>query len=988
MIKASMMTRHITAAMMAMTLSAVATAQTFTEWHDLEVNEVNRYPVHTEVMPSTSKTVSLEGLWKFKWVENADERPTDFYTLKYDDSSWGTMPVPGMWELNGYGDPVYVNIGFAWRGHFYNNPPEVPIKDNHVGSYRRTITIPADWKGQQVIAHFGSVTSNIYLWVNGKYVGYTEDSKIPTEFDITKYVKSGDNLIAFQTFRWCDGSYDEDQDFWRLSGVARSCYLYTKNPKTQISDIRITPDLVNNYTDGTLTVVAKVKGKAEMLYTLKDAEGNTVFEEKAGPTATFKVKNPKKWSAETPYLYTLTVKQTGGEEIPIKVGFRKVEIKNAQVLVNGQPVLIKGANRHELDPDKGYVVSRERMIEDIKLMKQLNVNAVRTCHYPDDPVWYDLCDEYGLYVCAEANQESHGFGYGEGAKKLAPLFYKQVMERNQHNVLTKFNHPSIIFWSLGNETCMSQNFLDAYNWIKSQDKSRPVQYEQAHAGEGTDIFCPMYYSHWHCEEYAKKESSVKPLIQCEYAHAMGNSGGGFKEYWDLVRKYPKYQGGFIWDFVDQGLRDKNDKQKFLYGGDYNDYDASDNNFNCNGFITADRKCTPQAYEYAYYYQNIWTEAVDLDKGIIRVKNENFFRNLDYVRLHWTLTANGEKNQEGYIDNLNVAPQKTAEVKIPYKLYDKDVELLLNVNYETKKKEGLLDAGHSVAHQQLAISAYPYKMNVALQTRKADDKKTQAITPRPLPYTIRPSFWRAVTDNDMGAGLQNKHRAWRNPEAVCTSRIQSGNVTTETYRMNSVKATLKMIYETISDDVTKVTESIVFDADVKDIPRMPRFGVVMLMPYNMDKSEFYGRGPVENYADRKSSQNIGIYQLTADQQFFPYVRPQETGSKCDIRWWKQGDIEIFSDTCFSAAALHYEVRDLDEGQHKAQRHPQDVKRSQHTCLYIDQQMAGVGGVDSWSGNAEALPPYRVEARNRTFTFYIKELKRNGSETSLTTDAVHN
>ena len=960
--------RHgrLMAVAVALATVTAASAQTFTEWHDLEVNEVNRYSAHTEVMSSTAKTLSLEGQWKFKWVENADERPTDFFKLGYDDSAWGTMPVPGMWELNGYGDPVYVNTGFVWRGHFWNNPPEVPVKDNHVGSYRRTVTIPKDWKGQQVIAHFGSVTSNMYLWVNGKFVGYSEDSKIAAEFDITKFVKPGDNLIAFQCFRWCDGSYDEDQDFWRLSGVARSCYLYTKNAKTQITVLRITPDLVNNYADGTLTVDAKVKGTAKLLYTLKDAAGNVVFEKTAGAQATFDVKAPKKWSAESPYLYTLTVKQPGGDEIPVKVGFRKVEIKNSQVLVNGQPVLIKGANRHELDPDKGYVVSRERMIEDIKLMKQLNVNAVRTCHYPDDPVWYDLCDEYGIYVCAEANQESHGFGYGDEGKRVAPLFHTQIMQRNQRHVQTKFNHPSIIFWSLGNETCMSQNFLDAYKWIKTQDLSRPVQYEQAHGGEGTDIYCPMYASQWHCEDYARKETSKKPLIQCEYAHAMGNSGGGFKEYWDLVRKYPKFQGGFIWDFVDQGMRDKKDKTKFLYGGDYNDYDASDNNFNCNGFVTADRKLTPQAYEYAYYYQNVWTEAVDLDKGIIRVKNENFFRPLDYVRLHWTLTANGVKAQDGYIDNLNIAPQQTAEVKVPYTLYDKDVELLLTVSYELKKDEPLLKAGHSIAHQQFALSDYPYGMFVA--DAIADGKPQTA--PLPLPYTMRPSFWRAVTDNDMGAKIHNRYRAWNNPEVICTSRKSEGNVVTETYRINATKATLTMTYETMTDKLTKVTESIVFDADAKDIPGMPRFGVVMLLPYDMDKSEFYGRGPVENYADRKMSQNIGIYSLTADEQFFPYVRPQETGSKCDIRWWRQGDIEILSDTCFSAAALHYEVRDLDEGQHKQQRHPQDVKRSAHTCLYIDQQMAGVGGVDSWSGNAEALRPYRVDAKNRTFTFYIK------------------
>lgn len=965
--------RHLAVFTMMCAGANSAGAQTFTEWHDLEVNAVNRYPAHTDVMSTTAKQISLDGTWKFNWVANADERPTDFFQLGYDDSQWGTMPVPGNWEMNGYGEPVYVNVGFIWRGHFNSNPPDVPVKDNAVGSYRRTVTIPKDWKGQQVIAHFGAVSSNMYLWVNGKYVGYSEDSKVAAEFDITKFVKPGENLIAFQSFRYCDGSYCEDQDFWRLSGVARSCYLYTKKPKQQITDIRITHGLAEDYVDGTLKVDAKVKGSQKLRYTLTDAEGKVVFDQTAGAQASFTVKNPKKWSAEIPYLYTLTVNQPKGDNIVMKVGFRRVEIKDSQVLVNGKRVMIKGTNRHEIDCDGGYVMSREAMIKDIKLMKELNINAVRTCHYPDDPTWYALCDEYGIYVCAEANQESHGFGYGDWGKKVAPLFHTQIMERNQRNVQTYFNHPSIIFWSLGNETCMSQNFLDAYNWIKTQDLSRPVQYEQAHGREGTDIYCPMYHSQPGCEGYAKNDANKKPLIECEYNHAMGNSSGGFKEYWDLVRKYPKFQGGFIWDFANQGLRDKKDPNKFLYGGDYNDYDGSDNNFNCNGFITSDRKLTPQAYEIAYYYQNIWTEWADKDKHIIRVKNENLFRSLDYVTLEATVvTEKGDaftyriKNQKPGQSGLDIAPQETKDIPLELQIPADANEVLLNVKFILNKDEGLLKAGHVVAHNQLVIRAYDYQRAIAEKVKAAEVKPAK---PMPLPYTMRPSFWRAVTDNDMGAGLQNKHRAWNNPETVCTSRVTNGNVVTETYRINATKSTLTMTYETLADNVIKVTESIKFDADAKDVPRLPRFGVVMLLPYELTWSDFYGRGPIENYTDRRFSQDIGHYRLTADQQFFPYVRPQETGSKCDIRWWKQGDIEIISDSAFSAAALHYEVRDLDEGQQKRQRHPQDVKRSAYTCLYIDQQMAGVGGVDSWSGWAEALSPYRIEPKDRSFTFYI-------------------
>ena len=523
---------------------------TFTEWHDLQVNDLNRFAMHTTYfayediqkalkgdMYKSDNFLSLHGDWKFNWVENADQRPTNFYLTDLNDASWKTMPIPGMWELNGFGDPEYVNSGFAWRGHFDQKPPAVPVKDNHVGSYRRVITLPEAWEGKQVIAHFGSVTSNIYLYVNGEFVGYSEDSKVATEFDITPYVKPGENLIAFQTFRWCDGSWCEDQDFWRLSGVARDTYLYARDTSNGIVNISITPDLENNYQDGILNIRTEVKGSPIIEYSLLNANGieviksNVDFRRVSRGVSRFTLRNVKKWTAETPYLFTLiaTVKDRKGnivEVIPQKVGFRKVEIRNSQLLVNGQPVLIKGADRHELDPDGGYVISRERMIQDIQVMKRLNINAVRTCHYPDDPIWYDLCDEYGLYVTAEANQESHGFGYGPNAEAKKEQFAKQILERNQHNVETYFNHPSIIVWSLGNETVNGPNFEAAYDWIKAKDQSRPVQWEQAgRDGRNTDIFCPMYYPTWSCESYATDPNYTRPLIQCEYDHTMGNSYG-------------------------------------------------------------------------------------------------------------------------------------------------------------------------------------------------------------------------------------------------------------------------------------------------------------------------------------------------------------------------------------------------------------------------------------------------------------------------------
>lgn len=1015
---------------------------TFTEWHDLNVNQINRFPCHTSYFAfesldaargdkkASANYISLNGKWKFNWVENADQRPADFFAAGYDDSKWGEMPVPGIWELNGYGDPEYVNTGFGWRGHFKDNPPEVPVKDNHVGSYRRVINIPASWNGRQIVAHFGSVTSNMYLWVNGRFVGYSEDSKIAAEFDITKYVKPGENLIAFQTFRWCDGSYCEDQDFFRLSGVARDCYLYSRDKNVQLADIRVTPDLVNNYVDGTLTINATLKGKTNNVdFVLTDAKGNKVAEAKAGGKVnvglTMEVKNPNKWSAETPYLYTLTAVVTDAkgkvaEVVPVRVGFRKVEIKDAQVLVNGKHIYIKGANRHEMDPDLGYVMTRERMIQDLTIMKKMNINAVRTCHYPDDPEWYDLCDEYGIYLCAEANQESHGFGYGDDAPTKKPMFAKQIMERNQRNVQTFFNHPSIIFWSLGNETVNGDNFMAAYKWIKTQDTSRPVQFEQAHGGENTDIYCPMYLNQDGCERYAKNPRFNKPLIECEYAHMMGNSGGGFKEYWDLVRKYPVFQGGFIWDFVDQALHgtDANGVEIYKYGGDWNNYDPSDNNFNCNGLISPDRNYNPHAYEVAYYYQSIWTAPVDLNAGKISVHNENSFRDLSNYRLCWTLMADGRAVQNGTVNDLNVAPGQTAEITLPYSLADVKGEIMLNIDYKLKSAEPLMAEGQTVAYQQLPVTGYTpaaYAATDKPKTKTTNKKNETVMTVGNDQFTVefskasgfitryeyagkqllgeggtlKPNFWRAVTDNDMGAGMNRKAKVWNNPEMKLTSlTVEKGKkvegadekcpaVVVAKYDMPAVKATLTLTYAISADGSMKITEKM--DAtEGEKVPTMFRFGMLMQMPYGIDRSTFYGRGPIENYADRKESQNVGIYSQTADEQFYPYIRPQENGTKSDLRWWRQTDangfgLEVSNAGLFSASALHYNIEDLDDGDDKEQRHSPQVPKSKFTNLIIDMAQTGVGGVDSWSMNGFALPKYRVEYGDKEFTFVLKPLK---------------
>ena len=1042
-------------------VKAVAIQQpTFTEWHDLQVNEINRLPLHTmhfaydpNDFPGTGAEyldkkksmnyLSLEGTWKFNWVANADERPTDFYKTDLDDSKWNNIQMPGNWEMLGYGQPEYVNVGFAWRGHFDQQPPAVPTKDNHVGSYRREINIPSNWDGKRVIAHFGSVTSNIYLYVNGKFAGYAEDSKVAAEFDITPFLKKGKNLIAFQTFRWCDGSWCEDQDFWRLSGPARENYLYARSKDHRLLDVRVETELKNNYKDGFLNITAKVQGNTLAYFGLYDPDGKEVIvtgtDNVRNGVAKYqlRVKNVRKWSAETPNLYTLVVSpiQNGGMYLPyeivqVKVGFRKVEIKNKQFLVNGQPVLLKGADRHEMDPDEGYNVSEQRMIQDIMMMKRMNINAVRTSHYPNDPRWYDLCDKYGLYVVAEANQESHGFQYGDDAAAKKPEFAKQIMERNQHNVSMFFNHPSIVTWSMGNETVMGDNFLKAYKWIKEQDKTRPVQYEQARRGEGTDIFCPMYYPVSACEKYAKDPNSPMPLIQCEYNHTMGNSGGNLSDYWDLIRKYPILQGGFDWDFVDQALHrnivkpmsilpykmnnEELRKIEYCYGGDYNKYDPSDNNFNCNGIIGPDRQMNPHAYEVAYQYQNIWTKMVNAETGEVSVHNENFFRDLSNYALAWSLEEDGVETQNGTIADLDVPAQQTKNFTIPYdKSKIKGKEVFLNIDFRLKEAEPLLTAGQVMAYAQLpvvtkqACSGDCSKMLAQGHGKKkmklaAKKNNVVAVTTPNLTFkidrstgliseyayngksllgeggTLKPNFWRAPTDNDMGAGLQKKFKAWKNPQMnlknIDVKKDKKTNSVTilTSFDMPEVQGQMDITYVVFANTgAVKVTEDFKATEGAK-VSDMFRFGMLMQMPYTMEKSNYYGRGPIENYSDRKDCMRIGVYTDEADNQYFPYIRPQESGTKSDIRWWKQTDatglgLQVKSCTPFYASAIHFDTEELDDGDDKEQRHSFDLKKSKFTNLFLDSAHMGVGGENSWG--AWPLEKYRVHYGNKTFTFTL-------------------
>ena len=1022
-----------------LSMSSGALAQSESRWQNVNINQQNREPRRANFFAfenlekaqsfdkkKSANYLSMEGMWKFNFVKDHNKRPANFFALKYDDSQWKDFPVPGLFELNGYGDATYKNIGYAWATQFDPNPPYISELNNYTGSYRRTFELPKDWKGKDVYFHVGSATSNLTLWVNGKYVGYSEDSKVAAEFNISKYLKPGKNLIAMQVMRWCDGSYFEDQDFWRFTGIAREVYLYAR-PKLHAADIRLNAALENNYQDGVLNYKVSLKGgKTDVAITLCDKDGKQIAQA-TGAQGVIKVPKVNAWTAETPYLYkayiTLKNKQGAAEVIPQKVGFRNVEIKNAQLLVNGQPVLVKGADRHEMDPDGGYVVSLERMIQDIKIMKQLNINAVRTSHYPCDPRWYDLCDEYGIYITAEANLESHGMGYEEKSLAKFPEYIVPHIERNEGNVKPLINHPSVIVWSLGNESGYGVNFEKAYDWVKACDPTRPAQYERGGYDSKTDIYCPMYIGYEESESYCKS-NGTKPYIQCEYAHAMGNSEGGFKEYWDLIRKYPKYQGGYIWDFVDQGLRDKSPvtgKEIFTYGGDYGRYPASDYNFNCNGIIAPNRRLNPHAYEIQYVLQNVWIKDFDAENGSFNVYNENFFKNIDDLSLTATLFANGVKLTTIAIpDTKGIAPQATKLVKSEAlksaiekaEAEHATEEITINFAFASDGSQPLVDKGQVMARQQIVLNGYEFdKVDAPANTgSKIEVEETNSyvkVSAERMSVTIgkktgmidyldvdgepmlkfresmTPEFWRAPTDNDYGASLQKKMRVWKNPQMNLKSFDKSESkdsvVLTANFEMPEVKAELMLRYRINAAGEVAVTEKMTTDKEAK-VADLFRYGMQLQMPASFSKLEYYGRGPEENYIDRHSSSFIGKYEANVKDEYYPYVRPQESGNHTDIRYFS-----IFNPTTgkgitfegyapMECSAIPYLVEDLDAGiekEHAWGQHSGDLVEKGLVQLHIQQRQFGLGCIDSWG--ASPMEKYRMHYQDRCFSFVIKAKK---------------
>ncbi len=1016
-------------------------------WEDELKNEYNREPMHATYFVYANRELalkgdkeqsmnfqSLNGTWKFKWVDKLADKPLGFWKTDYNDSQWDNFKVPASWEVNGYGIPIYTNIKYDFGYLIQPNPPHVPHQYNPVGSYRREIIIDKNWDGKDIYIQFGAVRSCFYLWVNGQWVGYSEDSKLPAEFNITKYVKPGQkNLIAFQVYRWSDGTYIEDQDMWRLAGVNRDVYMYARNP-IHIRDVEIIPGLTDDYKNGQLKISLdflnnnnKTLKGYKASFELLDASGKSIYKKSVAlkDSTKFKniiatIKNPKEWTAETPNLYMVltTLYDARGkviEVIPQTTGFRKVEIKDGVLYVNGKAILIKGVNRHEMDPFTGQVISKERMEQDVRIMKENNINAVRTSHYPNDTYWYQLCDKYGLYVVDEANLESHGMGFGENSLSRKPDWFLQHFQRDSRAVERDKNHACVIIWSMGNEAGMGINFEKCYEWIKHRDPSRPVEYEPASATPYSDIYCPMYPSPDDMVHHVKYDigSNHKPFIMVEYAHAMGNTDGNFNDYWDTIRKYyPHMQGGYIWDFVDQGFRKITDRGDTIwaYGGDYGADMPSDDNFNCNGLVLPDRSLNPQMLEVKKLYQNIFTFPADIMVGKIKVYNDNFFRKLDDVYFDWELVGDGKIIQQGEYENLNVAPHDSALVDLQYKLPSMGYkEVFLNVYYKNKKAEGMLPSDWEIAKDQLTLYSHldnkttmpesdQLRVTVTDSVININNSNVKYIFSRhdgllhqylvdgsnylKDGYGLKPNFWRPPTDNDFGADLQKTLINWKRAShnyVLLGFNIDSSN--TKNIKLNmhyslpDVYAYLDINYELNGKGAIKVTESLKADS-TKEEPMMFKFGMQMMLPKEYNQMEWYGRGPSENYWDRKDAAFVGVYKMNVHDQFHSYVRPQETGNKTDVRWVKLTDeadngLWITGDTVLNIAARHYLDEDLDEGLVKHNTHSGELKERDMTVLNIDQEQTGLGGINSWG--TWPLKQYRMEYKDYSYSFMIQPIK---------------
>ena len=1012
-------------------------------WENEMVFEQNKEKPHTSFMLYSNAAdvikddyinspyyQSLNGTWKFVYAPDPDTRIKDFYTPGLNTQTWNDITVPSNWEMKGYGIPIYTNIIYP----FPKNPPYVGNNDP-VGTYRKEFTVPDTWDGREVLLHFGSITGCAFVYVNGHEVGMSSAAKSPAEFNITPYLKKGNNLLAVQVFRWSAASYLEDQDFWRISGIERDVFLYAL-PKLSIWDFFLKPGLENQYRDGAFNgyiTLRKFPGDTTNYGSLSldiyDKSGEKIFTQEQGIkpfSDTLKVvqftgtiTNPSKWSAEKPNLYNciITLKTADGNTTytGARIGFRKVEIKNSQLYVNGVPVVVHGVNRHEHDPVNGHVPSKELMVRDIQLMKQYNINAVRCSHYPNDELWYKLCDEYGLYVVDEANIEVHGMGaslQGWFDTTVHPAYLPQwapmFMDREERLVERDKNHPSVILWSMGNECGNGKVFHDAYNWIKHRDDTRYVQFEQAGEDWNTDIVCPMYPTMNHMKSYAADSTKKRPFIMCEYAHSMGNSDGNFREYWDVIYKSKTMQGGFIWDWIDQGMRstDAAGDLYYAYGGDLGGFDLhNDENFCANGLIAADRTIHPGLNEVKKVYQDIYFSAKDIGKGIITVKNLFGFTNLNDYNFKWQLYKNGALFKEGNFD-VDLLPRQYQDVMLPLPSVNavQGDEYYLNVAATTKNAAALIPAGHIVASEQFKLTGDYFARNTTLTgnlqvTKDAGKIRFQAgnvsgefdlqsgffrnyktanmqLQRLPMPY-----FWRAPTDNDFGNSMPSKLGIWRNAHEdikmknVTAGEQDSSGVSIKVeYELAGINVPYTVDYLILNDGSIQVTASI--DMTGRNLPELPRFGMRTQLPEQYNYLRYYGRGPWENYNDRNESAFVGLYNdSTEDQYCNGYIRPQESGYKTDVRWVELTDkngnglhIEGVQPICFSA--IDHRDEDLDPGNTKKQQHPADLPPYNAINLHIDLKQRGVGGDNSWG----ALPhdQYRLLDKKYSYSYIIKLL----------------
>ena len=1029
-------------------LSVTAFSQSVNnDWENPKLFEVNKEAPHASFMlfESTKDVIaddysrspfhqSLNGKWKFVYAEKYANRITDFYRTDLNTTKWNDITVPSNWELQGFGTPIYTNIVYP----FPKNPPFVG-DNNPVGTYRKEFTVPQNWSGQEVMLHFGSITGCAFVYVNGQKVGMSKASKTPAEFDVTKYLKKGTNLLAVQIFRWHDGSYLEDQDFWRISGIERDVFLYAL-PKLTVWDFFLKADLDNQYKDGLFSATVDLRkfagnfsGAGFVTIDILDKNGNKVFTQKKNydlgkdsmQTVSFAgtVNNPLKWSAESPDLYDCIITNSNGKGIVTatyagaKIGFRKIEIKNSQLLVNGVATYVRGVNRHEHDDVNGHVPNKELMLKDIQLMKQYNINAVRCSHYPNDPMWYKLCDKYGLYLVDEANIESHGMGaelqgWFDKTKHVAylPDWAAAHLDRQRRMLERDKNHPSVIIWSMGNECGNGPVFHDGYKWLKQRDSSRPVQFEQAGEDWNTDIVCPMYPDVRSMKRYADDDKKTRPYIMCEYSHAMGNSNGNFREYYDIIMKSPKMQGGFIWDWVDQGYKQTNASGNTYwgYGGDLGSYNLhNDENFCSNGLIAANRTIHPGLNEVKKVYQNIYFSTANISSGVVTVKNLFDFTNLDQYNFKWQLIRNGEKMKEENF-TVELAPHQQKDITLPIPMIKsvEGTEFYVNIIATTKSATDLVAAGHEIATEQFKSGGdYFAKSNTragTLQITKDENKvsfqsgntsgeidlksgtvrnyKTKEgmqLNRFPEPY-----FWRAPTDNDFGNNMQTNLGIWRSAHqnkkiknvTVGEQNAEGVSVKVE-YELTGIAVPYTVEYVIQNDASIKVTASM--DMTGRDLPELPRFGMRMQLPPMFDSLNYYGRGPWENYSDRNESAFMGVYGDDVKNQYCNgYIRPQESGYKTDVRWFTLTNdkgagvtFEGIQPICFSA--INHSEESLDPGMTKKQQHPTDLPPDQNVYVQIDLKQRGVGGDNSWG----ALPheQYRLLDKKYSYSYVIRLIK---------------